>query len=841
MALKQYLNRFFAGRLSNNEVYAEYYRRTSSANKIEWKRSPDLLQAKEIKDWKVAVAAATNPDDPRRGLLKRFYDSLMLDSHLMSVIDTRILRVQRSSFMVADSEGKENEELTKLLQRPWFDELIRLVLMSRFQGITLIEMFDLDTATSELATVTEIPQSNVITTEGIVVREEYDSKGVSYTDEPLSNYYLQIGGNFDLGMFNQLAMPVLAKKLAVGSWMSYIDKYGVPPIFFITDRMDTARRDELFEMGENFRQNMFAVLQGNEKIETPQAGETNAHLTFESLIENYCNKEISKRVLGGTSSTDEKAFVGSAEVQERVANNRYEADKQLFRYIFNQKIRQRLVKLSPIYQAFESHTLVWDNSETLDINEYIDAVSKLSNSFEFDIEEIKTRTGLPVTGVRKFTHPLLGPDTGDDEPPTQKKKPDSTKAVASTTLPTAATWDKSVEELVEQIYQGTLVPEELNRNLVLRYYNGLNTATQKGWGGGYYSHENKLTRKFRESLLTFSGAKTYSLIKRIEKLKEASPNKEEFLQNAKRTVYTHNDIWQKTEEKFASNSASAANHFYQFQKDSDIYPNLRYVTMQDPYVRESHAKNDGLIKPVNEWTIMPPLDYGCRCYLEQTTEPPTDGRTLSKYNTTIAGNPALSGKIYSENHSYNKRVSELPKDKSLELWQNKELMKQYMPYHAKIQSGENFVHINDFADYDNDLTDNLKASKKIAKELKIDVYIRPHIHSSNGVKNPEFGIGNPNILADLKRYGDDSSSIDSFLSKAIAKSNRQKCMYTVCEITEAPASSIQNETIKRLVGSLGGNINRMVQQVIFIRGDRVFIISRKQIKSRDFSSINELL
>ena len=88
MALKDYLNRYFFGRATNNEIFAEYHRRTSS--KAEWKRTADILSAKEIRDWRVAVATATAPDDPRREPLMRFYRSMMLDSHLMSVIDTRI-------------------------------------------------------------------------------------------------------------------------------------------------------------------------------------------------------------------------------------------------------------------------------------------------------------------------------------------------------------------------------------------------------------------------------------------------------------------------------------------------------------------------------------------------------------------------------------------------------------------------------------------------------------------------------------------------------------------------------------------------------------------------------
>jgi hypothetical protein len=419
MEFKERLYNAISALLPNNKIFAEYYKR-GGGNKAEWKRQANMLQAKEIKDWKTGVMAATDPENPRRGNLMRFYEALMLDNHLASVIDTRILRVQRSSFKLLDAKGEENYELKELLERPWFEDLVRLVLLSRFQGATLIEMFDVDAETQELARVDEIPQSNFIAQKGLVIKEEYDDNGADYRTGAFADYYLQVGGDWDLGMLNQLAMIVLAKKLGIGSWMSYVDKFGVPPIFAITDRMDTGRRDELFEMLSNFRQNMFAVLQGNEKIEVPRISETNQHQVFLSLIDSVCNKEISKRVLGGTATTDEKSFVGSAEVQERVAQDRYEADKLLFKYIFNTKVRPRLTKISSIYAGFANCTFEWDNQETLNINGYIDAVSKLSTSFEFDTEEIKARTGLPIIGTKQLVNPFADPKLPEPADPQKK-------------------------------------------------------------------------------------------------------------------------------------------------------------------------------------------------------------------------------------------------------------------------------------------------------------------------------------------------------------------------------------------------------------------------------------
>jgi len=850
MKFKQRIINAVSEFLPNNAIFAQYYKR--SASKADLKRQATVLEAKEIKDWKNGVMAATDPENPRRGDLWRFYQSLYLDNHLSSVIDTRTLRVQRSSFKLLDENDNENHELKELLERPWFDELVRLVMLSRFQGTTLIELFDIDRETMEIERVDEIPQSNFIAKKGIIIKEEYDDTGVNYREGVFKDYYLQIGGDWDLGMLNQLAMIVLAKKLGIGSWMSYVDKFGVPPIFAVTNRMDTGRRNELFEMLENFKKNHFAVLQGDEKIEVPRITETNQHNVFLALIDDVCNREISKRVLGGTALTDQKSFVGAAEVQERVAQDRHEADKLLFKYIFNTKIRQRLAKISPVYKDFEKYTFEWDNQETLEINEYIDALQKLSRDYEFDIDDIRARTGLPITGVKSAISYL--PTEPEPDDPSKKKvsavvqSPPSAQAKSPYPLPlrdfphkgknwdlggapTAATWDNAVEQLVEQIWSGKAKASDLNRDLVLKYYSGLNKATQNGWGAGYYN--NDLTRQFRENLLKFSGAKSYNLIRQIEELKYEKGGKEAYIEKAKKLVNLHNETWQAVEEKYAANAASAARNFEAYQQDADLYPNLKYRTMGDDSVRPEHAANEGVIKPINEWTKIPPLDYGCRCWLEQTFESP-NGKDISVFNDAIANNPAINGELFTKKNSY---FQQIPRNERQTVNANTDLMKEYMPYNRQIKVGDNTVFINDFADL-SDLQQNIDAAKIVADFLGKDVYIRPHISAAQGHPNPEFGIGTRNTLADLKTMSEGSKN---FFKSRMRSASKQGCELVVLNIDNYKGNASDLSTkIKAGFEWNGKPVNENIEKIIVIRDEKAIQLTRKQVNKDLFSDLEKL-
>lgn len=375
-------------------------------------QNQETMMAKELRDWISAVAIATDRDDPQFGMLSDLYQNLLLDNHLSSLIDSRILYCQRSKFKIIDDKGNENKELTFLFERPWFEEVIRLILLSRFQGRTLIEIFETNEL-GELETVDEIPQSHFSVRNKIIVKEEGDTNGWPYADGILANYYLQIGKDYDLGMLAQMTPAILAKKLGFGAWQDYLDKFGVPPLFITTDRLDSNRLRELYEAGTNFKRNNFMIGQGNEKFEIGSTGGVSSSDTFDLIIERI-NSELAKRILGGSGLSDEKAYVGSSEIQFRLAKDRFESDKLLVKNILNSKVFPRLVKLSPVYKALEKHYFEWDNQENMTKMEIADLVVKLGQTFEIDPQWVEQETGVPILGFKQSI------SAGAD----QKKSPD---------------------------------------------------------------------------------------------------------------------------------------------------------------------------------------------------------------------------------------------------------------------------------------------------------------------------------------------------------------------------------------------------------------------------------
>lgn len=390
---------YIIGRASSNKILVEAADRrdTNGALSDVVERTSVSMQVQTLDTWKRGISAATDPENPDWSMLFNLHENLMLDDHLESVIDSRIAFTQRRPLKFVNDKGDQNPDLKELFMRPWYEDMVGITLGSRFKGRRLLELFELN-ADKELDTVTEIQQPWFNAKKGLILKNPGDTTGWNYREGIYSNFYVQVGKNYDLGMLTRMAPTVLAKKLGMGAWLDYIDKYGVPPLFITTDREDRKRLEQLWNAASKFKSNNFMVGRGNEKFEIPTISGAGV-APFDQICTRADNM-MSKRVLGGTGLTDEKGFVGSVEIQYKLALDRFESDGLLFKYFFNTQIRPRLVKLSPVYAQLANYRLEYDNTENLTLKEKIDLVIKLGALYDIDPKYIAELCGVPIIGKR---------------------------------------------------------------------------------------------------------------------------------------------------------------------------------------------------------------------------------------------------------------------------------------------------------------------------------------------------------------------------------------------------------------------------------------------------------
>jgi len=131
----------------------------------------------------------------------------------------------------------------------------------------------------------------------------------------------------------------------------------------------------------------------------------------------------------------------------------------------------------------------------------------------------------------------------------------------------------------------------------------------------------------------------------------------------------------KTEYETAIAGAQSAGHWAEIEADADLFPYLRYVTMQDNLVREEHQVLDGTVAAVDDpfWDEnYPPNGYNCRCSVEQVTD--AEAKADPKWN----GSKPTITKDANFNQNTGK-TDKLPSDAFDKLWEFAQIAIDQLP------------------------------------------------------------------------------------------------------------------------------------------------------------------
>lgn len=772
---------------------------------IPYKRQPTDMRTKEIEDWRKAVMEATDPESPRRYQLHYIYQNLLRDDDLQATIENRVLPLQMASFKIVNRKtGEVNEDAHELLERMWFQDLRRMAVMSQLQGTLLVDLTEkINPQTMEIEEIAEIPQCNYIAQMGAIVKEPSDTEGTSYRDGGMENYYYQFGKDWDLGLLNVLAIPIFAKKLGFGSWISYIDQYGVPFMFVVTNRMDTARRDELYDMMSDMRSGRFGVLQGQENISFGKEANGSTTDAFSPFMDK-CHNIITRLILGQTGTTNNEAYEGTSEVHERVEKYRHEADKLLFMYIFNKEIIPRLVKISPVYSALDGCRLEWDDHETLTMKDYITAIKELAYTFDFDPEAVSEMTGLPIIGIKQITNqgmqsggnmkdgrkPKDGDEPDDDpEPPKTGKKKAPTKANDSLAATINALYyidghtpqadgslslsDKIRDRVLNRLRsKGFDVEKDIDPDLFAHTFDHLYSGVEKSMGKvEFATPDYDFLEQMKWNVKVFSAFKTHRQQnelygKMFDKEGKVKPF-DQFRKDSETVLNNYNVNWLRTEYDTCITRARFAADFHRYQSQTDLYPNLQWLPSVAVEKREAHRLFYNRIWPATDsfWqTNYPGCLWNCQCGITNTDKPATDGnpKHAPEHDRPQPGldtNPGITGEVFTQSHPYIKYATEKAKE-AVEVL-------VYKPY-KKIPTKKGTLQIHN-GHGKNEAAENIKVGKYLAEKhgYKIDLIDNPSDRKTADSYN--------HTLKCFQEYKVNKtatkSSIDSLLRKAAKQAN----------------------------------------------------------------------
>lgn len=269
---------------------------------------PVNRSTQDIGSWRRAMKAA-EATIPRRTLLYDLYHDLMLDGHLTSVINKRIMAVtnRKMRYMVND---KPVDAMDQIMKKKAWKKMLREIMLAKMWGVTLLEFsFNQDGSFK----VYSIPRKHIRTKTGIITYEQNGDSGIAYREPPVSNYVLQFGEDDNLGLLLSAAQYVIYKRGDFGDWAQYAEIFGMPFRIGRYDGYDDATRIQLETALEQAGSAAYAVIPKEGNIEFIEGKNASGSGQLYQGLKDACNKEISVLILGQTETTESSSSSGYAQ------------------------------------------------------------------------------------------------------------------------------------------------------------------------------------------------------------------------------------------------------------------------------------------------------------------------------------------------------------------------------------------------------------------------------------------------------------------------------------------------------------------------------------------------
>lgn len=349
-----------------------------------------------IESYKSAVTSAESLINPNRKNLLIIYNNISLDAHLTACVSQRKNLTLCKDFEVYIND-EENEDLEKIINQKWFRDFIEYSLDSLFYGYSLIQ-FD-SIVNDAFKCVELVPREYVKPEFHIVTKDTSAITGEDYLELPYSNWCIGVGKPKDLGLYLKAAPLIIWKKNALGAWSEFVEIFGSPIRIGKTNVRDEQTRYNMEQYLKNMAVASYGVFDTDDLIELVESNRSDAYMVFDMMIQR-CNSEISKLILAQTGTTDEKSYVGSAEVQERVLKNVAYNDEFFIESVLNYQLVPMMQRLGLFPEGTKIKAKAEDELSLLDKSK-IDIELIKTGKFTFTPEYLDEKYGSEVVTINE--------------------------------------------------------------------------------------------------------------------------------------------------------------------------------------------------------------------------------------------------------------------------------------------------------------------------------------------------------------------------------------------------------------------------------------------------------
>jgi len=353
---------FEEARLKNQELKAEIASRATD---------PDLFGL---------ITTLPNPDRILRkgSFTEDVYNDVATDAHVFSVVQSRMASVLSKEWILTPggtgrADKKAHDFAKEVLESLDMHAMITHILEALFWGFSVQEkMFATDGSYITIERIEDKPQRRfVFNTAGelrlLTTTDASDGEEIPIEKFVLSRHRATYDQPYGDALYAKCFWPYTFKHSGIKFWVIFVEKYGMPWIIGKHPRgISSDERTALLDRLEAAVQDAVMAICNDETVEFKDTGAKEQSSRIYDDLTHFCNKEISKVILGQTLTTEVSKEGGSyaaSKTHEGVREDIGDLDKKLAASVINEQIIRHLVSLNfsgaaaPVYDFFEEEAV----------------------------------------------------------------------------------------------------------------------------------------------------------------------------------------------------------------------------------------------------------------------------------------------------------------------------------------------------------------------------------------------------------------------------------------------------------------------------------------------------
>lgn len=301
----------------------------------------------DIDKWRTAIRQFENETNPSRLRLYDLYSDIMLDGKIISTWGKRLDWVLNKKRIYIKADGKQDEEIEKLLNSPDMTRLIKELLNSILWGYTLIQVNNIWYDEMEERYHIEwdmIPRKHVHPEDNfqcVSKDQNIATKDWLYMEDPMQRYMLWAGDATDMGLLISAAQYVIYKRGDFGDWSQFAEMFGMPFRDATYSVHDEETRKALISAMEAWGGANYMVRPEGTNMQIHDNNGASGSNSLYKDLRDACNAEIAMIILGNTLTTEQGANGARSlgEVHQDAEAQKHLYDEKYILDILNTKYR----------------------------------------------------------------------------------------------------------------------------------------------------------------------------------------------------------------------------------------------------------------------------------------------------------------------------------------------------------------------------------------------------------------------------------------------------------------------------------------------------------------------